>query len=1298
MKSLPTLTSSKFTSFFPSTVILLLACILLCSSVYAQDVYEEWVKTEGSQNFFVKSTAKTDANRNVYQAGATITSNGDYDVLVTKYGPSGIEHWTQTFDNTGFDDGATDIYLDTGGNIYIAGASQISASGSYATLILKYSNSGALLWSDIYSHPNSVYNVASGITSDGGNVYLGGATFSFQNQSDYLALSYSSSGSLLWSYAWDNLGMNDAITSIYNSGGKLYVAGGTEVNPNKWNYCVQTLDYSTGNLIGQIISGGTGDGIDRIADLSRDDLGNIYVTGGAVNSGTGFDFRTLKLDSTLNVVWSKSFNSSGAFDDMANSVTVDNSGNVYVTGHSQTAQSGTNYSTVKYSANGTEMWFKTYDGLGNAADTAKAITLDAQQNIIVTGTSFNGANEDVYTVKYDANGNEVWNITYNNESNGNDTPSDIIVDNEGDIVIAGQNGTGQNYKYFSLKYKEATVTDPFGQSIPTDLKTGFTINKGQINDLNGNSVSAVKYYGQDGGANLFLSNSSFSYILKKGIDTTDVDSLCRFDLTPVNANAVKPYHKDASRSFQNFYLPHVPDGRERIHNYESVVYPELWSKIDLTVNANNGGANFYYVLKKGAKKSNLKFQLTGQTNASINGSGQLQVSTECGFQTLPAPEAYQIGSSGQIISLSWSPQYILTGNTISFSLGTYDTNIPLVIAFARGGGSSYDEQGLCWSTYFSGFGSAKGKCVEYNDEGLVFGGVDIEPGSFAFSNLGTAPYTSTNFNTAVFKLNANYSLNWMSYFGGSNQTIISDFAISSIGNIYSVGSSSSDDLIIEGNGNATNYNYSGNGQAGANAYDGIVFQYNGNSGSLEWSTYLGASQPQIGGSDYCEHIAIDSQDIIYITGVASSSNFPQGTGNSAFNGGPNDVFLTAFTSSHTLSWTRFIGGSGAEQSRGLQLDEDGNIWIKGVTFSSDFQLENPNPNDNLIFFDDVLNGLSDDFLAQINSQSQTIMYSTYLGGDNIDTKLEFTLLGGNQLSVASNKLYAIGQTKSSGPSFPLMVDNGDFNFNQNMLGPTNSSSSSNGYIFGLNRITYHQTWGTFMNNVTAGDGSDAGNIPLSVQLKTFENDTPDLLIIGGQAAAPNELSSGAASFFYNSSPSGGSDGLIYSFISSLSSNFLSRSTFFGGIENEKITDLKFNDFDEILFTGDFGSNSSNQGFPLDDNGGSALFSDNLYLSGTNSFFSVICDEGATTNTSFQFEQIEGIIIYPNPTRSSITVASQTGLILQANIYDISGRQVLHKNISGLIQFDLDCTQLMDGTYILEVKSKTEKYRSKFIKQ
>ncbi len=75
-----------------------------------------------------------------------------------------------------------------------------------------------------------------------------------------------------------------------------------------------------------------------------------------------------------------------------------------------------------------------------------------------------------------------------------------------------------------------------------------------------------------------------------------------------------------------------------------------------------------------------------------------------------------------------------------------------------------------------------------------------------------------------------------------------------------------------------------------------------------------------------------------------------------------------------------------------------------------------------------------------------------------------------------------------------------------------------------------------------------------------------------------------------------------------------------------------------------------------------------------------------------------ISIYPNPTMSSITVASQKELIEDAKIYDISGRRVLYKNISGLKRFDLDCNQLMDGTYILEIKSQTEKYRRKFVKQ
>src|SRR5690606_18332011 len=275
-----------------------------------------------------------------------------YDVIVTKYNPRGEEIWTQTYDVAGYDDAAVDLFIDDNSNVYLAGTTFNPSNSGYQVLVLKYNASGTFLWDDVYAYPNSLYNLATSITGHGNSIYIGGATYNITNQADYLALSYTATGTMIWNYSWNNVSYNDVVTKINLTGNTLSLAGGTQIDSDKWEYGIVNLDASTGNFQMQKISGGSGAGIDKITDLASDNAANIRVTGGAVNSATGYDSRTMQLDSDLNISWSGSYKSSGNYNDVANARAVAPAGNVYVTGYSEGADQGTNYNTLKYNASG----------------------------------------------------------------------------------------------------------------------------------------------------------------------------------------------------------------------------------------------------------------------------------------------------------------------------------------------------------------------------------------------------------------------------------------------------------------------------------------------------------------------------------------------------------------------------------------------------------------------------------------------------------------------------------------------------------------------------------------------------------------------------------------------------------------------------------------------------------------------------------------------------------------------------------------------------------------------------------
>lgn len=123
---------------------------------------------------------------------------------------------------------------------------------------------------------------------------------------------------------------------------------------------------------------------------------------------------------------------------------VDSVGNLIVTGY-QNLSGGTDddYLTVKFNANGTVAWRKSYynnsGGINRVgSDQATAIALDSSNNVIVTGFTWNGNNYDIYTVKYSGvDGTKLWDHTYNAPASGNDLATSITVDNLNNVYVGG---------------------------------------------------------------------------------------------------------------------------------------------------------------------------------------------------------------------------------------------------------------------------------------------------------------------------------------------------------------------------------------------------------------------------------------------------------------------------------------------------------------------------------------------------------------------------------------------------------------------------------------------------------------------------------------------------------------------------------------------------------------------------------------------------------------------------------------------------------------------------------------------
>ena len=162
---------------------------------------------------------------------------------------------------------------------------------------------------------------------------------------------------------------------------------------------------------------------DVAADLTTDSMGNLYVAGrtkgnlnGEINGGN-WDAFIVKYDLLGELQWTKLLGASGF--DVANALTTDSMGNLYVAGSTTGGLKGENNNRlfdafiVKYNTAGVLQWTKL---LGtNGDDLASDLTTDSSDNLYVagvTGGSLNGetnnGNRGAYIVKYNTAGVLQW--------------------------------------------------------------------------------------------------------------------------------------------------------------------------------------------------------------------------------------------------------------------------------------------------------------------------------------------------------------------------------------------------------------------------------------------------------------------------------------------------------------------------------------------------------------------------------------------------------------------------------------------------------------------------------------------------------------------------------------------------------------------------------------------------------------------------------------------------------------------------------------------------------------------------
>jgi hypothetical protein len=339
----------------------------------------------------------------IYVTGYSADSISVFDYATVKYDSSGNELWVARYNGPGnYWDRANALAVDDDCSIYVTGFGEgLGTDNDYATI--KYDSSGNELWVRRYNGPGNYHDAATDVVLDAlGNVYVTGNSYGVGTYADYATVKYDSAGNELWVARYNGpAGFNDeasalVVDDLYN----IYVTG-FSADPDTVDD-IATVKYdSAGNELWAARYNGPLGGYDRTYALVLDSSCNVYVAGYSYGIGTEADITTIKYDSSGNEKWVARHDGPASGSDVAFDVALDANGNVYVAGFSSGIGTYGDYTVVKYDSLGNQRWVERYDGPGNNWDVIDEITLDNEGNIYVTGSSVSsGINFDYATLKY----------------------------------------------------------------------------------------------------------------------------------------------------------------------------------------------------------------------------------------------------------------------------------------------------------------------------------------------------------------------------------------------------------------------------------------------------------------------------------------------------------------------------------------------------------------------------------------------------------------------------------------------------------------------------------------------------------------------------------------------------------------------------------------------------------------------------------------------------------------------------------------------------------------------------------
>lgn len=519
-------------------------------------------------------------------------------------------------------------------------------------------------------------------------------------------------------------------------------------------------------------------------------------------------------------------------------------------------------------------------------------------------------------------------------------------------------------------------------------QSGFTENKGQIKDQNGQPNHAVKYLLNMQGLNVQLRANGFSYdtwVMERPANGKRNLSAVpgRAPSLEIEKNELKFHRVDIELKDANPNAEMVaelplagytnvisgPETFSEIHRYKKVTYKNIYPGIDLEFLAKKGAdkpVEYNFIVHPGADASVIKMQYIGADKISLT-KGEIEMKLAFGTLKEKIPASF-IAQTGKSLDVQYKTSDV--SGLYAFNVPAYDKTKTLIID---------PTPSLVWATYLGGtektgvYDYDRPSTVKVDHQGnvVVCGTTSsangIASGGVPNTNISTATYR----NAYIAKYTAAGVKIWACYVGGNIEDVSGGLAIDASDNIYMSESTVSTNLSTAGG-------------SGHNAYIGgwdIYVLKLSSAGVFQWGNYMGGSA----GNDFPLATEMLPNGNIVICGNTISGGaavaFGTGYDQTFAAGGEDGYILTMNATTGAGIWGTYVGGPGDDYVFGLASDAAGNIYFtgnsnstSGITTAGSYQPAN--------------GGSYDGFIGKVNSTGSTLSWCTYYGGAGADGAYE----------------------------------------------------------------------------------------------------------------------------------------------------------------------------------------------------------------------------------------------------------------------------------------------------------------------